>query len=230
MVVITLSSDTSELYETLPEVLELSSETEWEIGLINLWTFNSIPNVEKGKNSSFKFGDNLVKLETGSYEIDTIIEALKEKLNISDESNDLKIIGNNNTLKTEIYSSKAIDLSQQDSIAPILGFDREILVPNVWHYSKNQVSISNISSIIVSCNLVCSTYANGKETHSLYEFLPKVPPGYLINETPNPIIYVSLCTHKFQTISVKITDQNGSLLDFRGDRITVRLHIRKKQY
>lgn len=229
MVVITLSSNTSELHETLSEILELPGDRAYEIGLINLWTFNSIPNIIKGENSSFKYGDNLIKLDTGSYEIDNIIEAIKRKLNISEQSEELQIKGNNNTLQTEIYANKPIDLTQVDSIAPILGFNKSILKPYVWHYSTNPVSISNVTSIIVSCNLASNTYANGKETHTIYEFLPKVPPGYLINETPNPIIYVSLNTNKFQTIIVKVTDQKGSLLDFRGDRITVRIHIREKK-
>jgi len=228
MVVITLRSNTSDLYEHLQEIIELDKNREWEIGLINFSSYNSIANINKGTNSSFKYGDRLIELDTGAYEVEDIIKSLKNKLNIDGKKNKLIIRANVNTMKIEIHSDKAIDLTRSDSIAKILGFDNVVLQPNKWHYSKHLVNITSVDSILVECNLACGSYSEGKQNHIIYEFLPKVPSGYLINEVPSPIIYVPLNTHRIQTINVKVTDQNGSFIDFRGDTITIRLHIREK--
>jgi hypothetical protein len=227
MVVITLRSRSSDLYEHLQEILDLDKNKEWEIGLINFCTYNSIANVIKGKNSSFKYGDKLIDLDTGAYEVDDIILALKSKLN-SDEKK-LNIRANTNTMKLEIRSDKPIDFTSSTSIGKMLGFDNVILQPNKWYYSQHLVSITNINSIVVECNIACGSYFEGKQKHIIYEFSPRVPSGYLINETPNPIIYMPLNTHRIQSINVKVTDQEGSFIDFRGDIITIRLHIREKQ-
>jgi hypothetical protein len=229
MVVITLRSKSSNLYEHLQEIIELDKNSEWEIGLINFCSYNSIANVNKGTNSSFKYGDKLILLDTGAYELEDIIKSIKHKLNYDEKKNRLIIRANANTMKIEIYSDKPIDLTRSDSIAKILGFDNVVLQANKWHYSKHLVNISSIDGILVECNLACGSYFNGKEKHIIYEFLPKVPSGYLINEVPSPIIYVPLNTRRIQTINVKVTDQNGSFIDFRGDTITIRLHIREKQ-
>ena len=226
MAVITLSSKTSNLSDNLNRALELDRNRTYEIGLVNLWTCNSIPNISP-KNCRFKYGEQIIDLDTGSYEIVDIISALKTKLNIIGDS--LIIEGDPNTMKVGIYSNKEVDLSHENSLGKILGFDRVILEPNTWHYSKYLVSISQISTIIVSCNLACGSYADGEEKHIIYEFLPKVPAGYMINETPTPIIYVPINTYRIQFICVSITDQEGSLIDFRGDTITVKLHIREKR-
>ena len=226
MVVITLSSKTSDLHENLIHAIELDKNREYEIALINLWTCNSIPNITP-KNCSFKYGDKIAVLDTGAYEINNIISALKTKLNITDDS--LIINANPNTMKVSIFSDKPVDLSATNSIGKTLGFNKILLEANMWHYSDHLLSISQISTIIVSCNLACGSFANGVEKHTIFEFLPKVPAGYLINETPAQIIYVPLNTYRIQFINVRITDQEGSLIDFRGDTVTVKLHIREKK-
>lgn len=231
MVVITLSSkdkdSSSCLIEVLPTVLELDARYQYEIGLINLWTYNSVPNIIKNVNSSFKYGDSLIDLDTGSYEIDRIINEIKRKLNV--DSSNLIIQGNNTTMLCELKADKDVDLTMNTSLADILGFDREILAANKWHYSKRLVSITNITSFQVTCNIACGSYRNGQEVHTIFEFLPKVAPGFLINESPSPIIYFPLNTHRIQSIVIQVVDQNGKLVDFRGDSITIRVHIRKKE-
>lgn len=54
------------------------SKGVWEIGLIDLSTYNSIPNVEEGVNNIFYYGDKFIEIPTGSYEIEDLEQYLKK--------------------------------------------------------------------------------------------------------------------------------------------------------
>ena len=54
-----------------------------------------------------------------------------------------------------------------------------------------------------------------------------VEPGYKINEVPSDVIYLPINTRIINNISVNIIDQDGKLINFRGETITIRLHLKK---
>lgn len=224
-----LIGNSSELEEVLPHIIELDNNTEYEIGLISLWAYNAIPNIETNVNNRIGLGSHVVELEEGSYEIDDICSAIKKQLNGWGDD-DFILKANNNTLKCEIRSKKdPIDLSIGNSMASLLGFDKEILAPNKWHYSKKPISIIRVNSIRVECNLARGTFRNGIEGHTIHEFYPNVPPGFMFLEQPTSIIYVPINTNQIQTISIRLVDQDGRLINFRNEIITVRINIRRKR-
>jgi hypothetical protein len=197
-------------------------EGEWEIGLVNLCTYNSIPNIEHGVNNLFHYANKVLEIPEGSYEIDDI------KRYLHDNGVAVKINANKNTLKCEILFDKVIDFSKPGSIGPLLGFDRVVLKPNVRHHSHNQVDINRVNSIRVECSIARGSYLNGKEGHTIHEFFPKVPPGFKIVEAPPTIIYVPINTNRISSITVQLFDQDGRAINFRGETITVRLHLRRR--
>lgn len=216
------------MHTLLPNVLELDRNEKYELALLSFWAYNSIANIIEGVNSSFTYAGRTINLPTGAYEIDDIFKTIQEKLSLSSEKKEYLILrGNFNTLKTEIMSSHPVDFTSNTSVASVLGFDKIILEPNKWYYSTNIVNINQLSLINISCNLVTGVYNDGESSHIIHQFMPTADPGFLIYEKPTPLIYLPLNTHTIQSVHVKVTDQEGNPLDFRSDKIVIRLHIRK---
>jgi len=59
--------------------------------------------------------------------------------------------------------------------------------------------------------------------HTLHEFGINVPPGYKRTVTPHNLIYLPI---NCDEISTRIVDQNGDLVNLRGENVSIRMHIR----
>ena len=57
------------------------------------------------------------------------------------------------------------------------------------------------------------------------QFFPAVSPGFKIIEIPTQVIYLPLTTKTINNIQIRIVDQDGTLVNFRGEVINMRLHI-----
>lgn len=198
------------------------SEGNWEIGLVDLSTYNSIPNIEKGVNDKFYYGDDKeISIPEGSYEIENLEEELKKHLHI-------RLHANNNTLKAEIKCSEDIHFEKDHTIGPLLGFEKKVYPKNKEHTSTNTVNIVKVNTIRVECNIVRGSFQNGIEGHTIHEFYPTVEPGYKILVIPNPIIYLPVNVQRINTVSIHFKDQNGDLINFRDEIVSLRLHLRKR--
>nr|CAH7717076.1 unnamed protein product [Callosobruchus chinensis] len=134
---------------------------------------------------------------------------------------------NRNTLRYEIKSNKAIHFEKPESIAGLLGFERKTLSPNKWHISSSPVNISKVNSICVDCNLIKNSYKNNTSVHILHMFYPNVPSGYRIIEKVQNVIYLPINTNYIDEVILKIIDQDGDLINFQGEVITVRVHLKE---
>lgn len=215
----------SELYPPL----ELT-DGNYVIGLVDLMTYNSIPNVEAGVNNLFYYDNHEIEIDEGSYEIEDINRFISNKVRHVKQNEAMVgcwIRANNNTLKVEIKSIAPIDFTKENTIGPLLGFSKKLLQPNVMYASDLPVNITRVDTIKVECNIVRGAYENGKESHNIHEFYPLVEPGYKIVQQPRTIIYLPLNTKRISTITVALKDQNGRKLNLRGESLSVRLHLKK---
>lgn len=232
---VTLNSKSSILETTLFPALRLSESKEWEAALLDFTTFNSIPNVSEGLNNKIYYykskddkgnliDEHVISLSTGAYEIDDINKVLQKKLG---EKN-IKIEANNSLLKAEITSKYYIDFSKPNSIGSLLGFptSAKVLEPNVTHIGINTVNIIQVNVINISCNIIQGSYLNGVNKHILHSFYPTVEPGFKIVEKPHNLVYLPLSTSHISDIVLNVLDQDGNQVDFRGETITVRIHIK----
>lgn len=220
---LTISGTSSILEAQYIPPLELSSYKNYTLGLIELLTFNSIPNVDVS-NNKFYVGEEVVTIPTGSYEIEDIERYVQSALN--DKRIIVNIKPNNNTLRSEIKCSSDINFEPDDSIGSLLGFAKRVLPANISHESDLPVAILKVNALRVECNITAGAYINERKVHTIHEFFPVVPPGYKIVEVPSHVIYLPVTSKTIDHIQLRLVDQNGDLVNFRGEVITIRLHIK----
>lgn len=221
---LSLSGTTSILEAQYFPPIELSSNKNYVLGLVELLSFNSIPNIDIGKNK-FYVGKEVVVLPTGSYEIEDIERYLQEQL--APKSISINLKPNNNTLRSVIRCNQNIDFRPQDSIARLLGFTQRELSSNTTHSSDLPVAILKVNALRVECNITSGAYINGRKVHTIHEFFPAVPPGYKIIEVPSQVIYLPIAVKVIDHLQLRIVDQDEELVNFRGEVITIRLHIKE---
>lgn len=252
-----ITGRTSVLSIELTPSIKLDPNKDYVIGVIDLQTFNSVPNIEFGRNK-FYIGEHVVIIPPGQYEIEDLDKYIKKSLRIKQDPNDsdfeyyiessdddddgiveskppkptqervpyFSLLANSNTLKCIIESSMPVNFEPDDSIRDILGFDKVTLSAYEKHESNRPVNISKVSVMQVECNIATGSFKNGQPAHVLHEFYPHVPPGFKIIEVPTTIIYSEVNTRTINNVTVRIIDQNGEPIDFRGEEITLRLHLK----
>ena len=111
-----------------------------------------------------------------------------------------------------------IDFNIDNSFGELLRFEKIIVgnstnVENTTESSK-VVEITFIKNVSIECNLVSSSYLNGKKTNILYRFTIPAPLGYDFEINPKNIIWLPL--KSFNSISFRLVDDKGKLLNLRG--------------
>lgn len=269
---LTLSGRSSILTANYFPPIELN-DGEYVCGLIDLQTFNTIPNVDIN-NNCFHFGygngqshpfeiensvdgisyditndiasepnvlrkipistlecDSLyydlheIVIPVGSYEIDDIYKYLKKILTKDSIKFELRV--NKNTLKCEILCSQPIDFSGNRSIGSLLGFSSRILKQSVVHESDMSVNVFRVNALRLECSITTGAYVNNTSARTIHEFCPTVPPGYKIIEVPRNVIYLPVAVRTIHTLTIKIIDQNNQIVNFCGEEITIRIHVKK---
>lgn len=207
------------------DVIEKSKKTQYT-GEDNNINEKAVP--EK-KQSLLKRKRKLacVKIPTGSYELNDLNQYLQKQLK---DIVALSLEANKNTLQCEILCSQPVNFSEPNSIGPLLGFRQGgILKENVLHESSSPADILKVNVIRIECNIIQGAYFNNQLSHTIHEFSPKVPPGYKIIEVPRNVIYFPVTVKSIREICLSIVDQRNQLINFRGETITIRLHLKRMQ-
>lgn len=169
------------------------SDGDYVIGLVDLATYNSIPNVEEGINDKFYYGDSLedlkeITISEGAYEIEDLEQYIRQRMSEGENGNNVvefSLQANNNTLKSELFCKQySISFEKDNTIGPLLGFNRRLLKANELHVSDSAVKIIKVETIRVDCNIARGSFENGVESHVIHEFYHDSAPGYKIVETP----------------------------------------------
>ena len=222
---LSLSGQSSILEAEFFPPIELSKNKSYVLGLVELLTFNTIPNIDESNNKFYIVGEETpITVPTGSYEIDDLEKYLTKKLEVKKIT--LKLKANNNTLHCSIKCSHQINFNPDDSLAGLLGFKTQIIPANKLVASDHPVKILRVNALRVECNLTAGAYLNGERVHTIHEFFPAVPPGFKIIEIPAQVIYLPITVNIINSIQIRILDQDGNLANFREETITIRLHIK----
>lgn len=198
-------------------------QLQYGLALTSFDTFNSIPNITH-TNNLFHFGSKIIIIPTGSYEITDLNRAITAQL---DKDEHVSITANNNTLKTHIKTSEAIDFTKSNSVGPLLGFTiKRVLDKNQRHESDEPCNILTVNSLLINCNVTTGSYKNGTTAHTIYQFFPSVPPGFKIIERPLHLTYLPISVKTLTEITLHICDQDGKIVNFRGETVTIGLHLK----
>lgn len=201
---------------------------DYECCLIDFHAYNSIPNVDYD-NNLFHIGDNVIEIPIGSYELEDIVDFLTDIYKNMNGNKSIDITANNNTLQIEILSSHdAIFFDRQRSIGKLFGFDERILESGTRHLSNLPVNILKVNALQIQCSITTGAYMNNLPAHTIHEFGINVPPGYKLDEIPRNLIYLPVNINVISSLTIWIVDQEGRLINFRGEEITLRLHLRSK--
>lgn len=222
---------------TFSPPLYLDPKKNYEMALITLESYYSIPNIN-ASNNTFVYSDGsqakTITIPTGSYELADIDAEIQRHMKINgdwDRTTNtpfIKLGVNTATLKCVINITNivySVDMTAS-TIRNLLGFNARML-GDYSNEGDNTVNILNINSIMVTCNLIGGSYIDGVALPIIYSFFPDVSPGEKIIESPRNLIYLPITSSgSIGQIQIQLLDQNRDLIDLRGEIITVRLHIK----
>lgn len=231
----TLTGVSSRLSADIYPPLLLDPKYEYSLALTGFHTYNSIPNIEDGRNKLYYYQGSTLKtvtIPTGAYEVGDIERYLQKIIVPQPASKDemdefFSLKPNTNTLKCELKSVYDIDFTRKDNIGVLLGFSAKKLPKKQLHESDRPVNIVKVSTIRVECNIINGSYYNGKPSHTLFEFSPMVDPGFAIDIEPKNLVYLPVNRHIISNISVNILDQGSYPINFLGEQIIVRLELKR---
>ena len=228
-----VAGNKSEIIDNYSTPLKLNPKSQYEIALVNLETWHSFPNIDKSNNKLKYSNDNgvtwhVLYIPEGCYELDELDKEIERQLKLKKHLVNIKLTSNTSTLKSimEISGNFKVDFREPESINRILGFKEKVYHAG-YNESENNVNILSVNSIFVELNIINGSYVKGKRKAIIYSFFPEVSPGYKIVETPRNLVYLPVNTNEISSIEVKLTDQNGKLLNLRGEDVTIRFHLRE---
>ena len=251
---ILLSKKSAKIRTQFNPLIELDAGKKYEMSLLNLETYFSFPNID-ATNNHFRYIPNPderssdsdersddrgsrpwtdVFIPEGCYEItdinDYIQRTMKENGHYDTVNNEyyISLQPNTNTLKSvlNIAPNYKVDFRSDNSIRAVLGFAKKIYNEG-YNESEQIVNIMNVTSLRITSDIIGASYTNGSTANVIYSFFPNVGPGYKIIEVPTNLVYLPVTLSTISSMETKLTDQNGKLVNLRGEELSIRFHIRE---
>lgn len=233
-----VSGNDSQILTRFNPPLQLREEKSYEMALVNLETYYSIPNIHAG-NNSFRYspddGANWfpIALSTGSYGIDDINDEIQRQMRIHKHKAKIILDANRATLRATLTLARnyRVDFDVPSSLNTVLGFERQAYAydrsTNGYIEGEHIVNIISINSILVNSDIIHGSYVDGAQQSTIYSFFPGVDPGMKIIQTPKNLVYLPVTLKTINRMQTYLTDQDGSPIDLRGEYLTIRFHLRE---
>jgi len=222
----------SDMNINFPVPIELNSNRNYQAGLLWFSAYNTIFNVDENNNQLNYSVDNqkyIASLDKGAYEINQMNIEFQRLMGLKDHAV-ISIGIDRSTSKSTITVPKGIeiDFSNSKTIGNILGFKKKVIKAG-YHKSDNIVQITNISTINIECSIIQNSYINGKQTNIIYSFPSYTVPvgGKIIERISYPIYLPIIQTSTISNIQIRIVDEDGNLINFNGEEISMALELRQ---
>ena len=226
-----LSGNDSRLSTSFIPALEFEDACSYEIALASLETYYSFPNIDEGNNRILVYLKKkwlCFHIPVGCYELKAIDNELQRQIvRAGGAKDDVKLSPNLNTFKCEMLLNEGVqvDFCGSNSIRTVLGFEAKIYTER-FNTSEKMVNIMRVNSILVFCDLIGASYLNSSQEPISYSFFPDVSPGEKIVMHPTTLIYLPVSLDVIPQMTAWLTDQDKKPLDLRGEKLTLKFHIR----
>ena len=128
---------------------------------------------------------------------------------------------------TVIGAKCKVSFDVPNSLASVLNSKQNIVYGAGRHASEKLVNITSVNSILVHFDIIHSSYMRGTQAPVVYNFFPNEAPGQKILEAPHNLICLPGTVDVISTLPVWLTEQDGELLYLRGEKLTIRFHLRE---
>jgi hypothetical protein len=222
------------------QLLTLDPDKEYKIGLLSysLWYAWFNVSAEIGNNKFYYNNGSLNRVLTipdGQYGISALNSQIKVLITaVGDNSDNIKIEGNYNTLKVEItqLNGYVVQFPSTNSLYRILGFYVNQTLVAGLNSSPIQPDITlGVDALSINCSILDSRYniTNNSTSTSLILLNVNTTPGSNISQTiPSPTyLPVSVSGH-INNIHFTITSQDGTALNLNGENVSLSLHIQEQ--
>ena len=230
--------DKSTHEEHLLQPLQTNNK-QFKIAITFLSAYNGIFNVTS-KNSKFYFKKNhidedfvQIRIPEGAYEIESLNDEIKriliDKEYYTESTYPFTIKPNFSTLGSIIaisFQGPIIGFVFQDSFGKLLGFNETILWGE-YNLSPNPVDILSFDNIFIETDIAQGMIFKGKRTGIIHNWTMTVDPGYkYVEKFAGGISWYMMETKDFiSSINLKLINENGDLVSFNGQSVTLRLSI-----
>jgi len=235
---ILLSEKSTHIRTKFRPLIQLDRDRKYEMALVNLETYYSFPNIDSS-NNNFRYSPNNgvtwvdINIPEGSFELvdlsQCIMRVMKENGHYDTAADEyyISLEPNNNTLKSvlNIATNYKVDFTTANSIRTVLGFNAQVYTSG-YNESENIVNIISVNSLRITSDIIGSSYSNGSTENIIYCFFPSVGPGYKIIEVPVNLVYLPITMSTISSMETKLVDQNGKLINLRGEELSIRFHIK----
>lgn len=237
---LTFNSNKTDFNYKFNTPLKLKSNRNYELALQYFSTSNYLVNITQYNNRFIYSIDNganwiTLLLDPGAYEYTNINSEIRrqmiEKKHADTKGEPFITIGAVlQTFKIYINISNPtykVDFTQPKTFRSLLGFNSKILNSG-YNISDSTAQITTVSSIQIHCDLIAGSFHNGKQSNILYSFPSYlVPSGYKMNVIPANMFYLPINRNIIDSISFRVTDDEENTLDFRGEEMSVAVHLRQ---
>jgi len=222
------------------QLLNLNPDKHYKIGLLSYSLWYSWYNVsaEIGNNKFYYNNgslDRVLTIPDGQYGISSLNSTIKVLITaVGDNSDNIKIEGNYNTLKVEItqLNGYVVQFPSVNSLYKIFGFYvNQVLVAGV-NVSSVQPDITlGIDALSINCSILDSRYniTNNSTSTSLILLNVNVSPGSSINAVVASPTYLPIAVNgNINSLQFTITSQDGTAVNLNGENVSLSLHIQEQ--
>ncbi|XP_065355987.1 uncharacterized protein LOC135963024 [Calliphora vicina] len=234
-ITLTLSSISSELSANYFPPIVLDGE--YECALTDFHSYNSIPNVDI-YNNKFHIGEHVIEIPIGSYELNDIVDYIKEQYKRYNPKNKIDIEANNNTMQillgfAEDYNK--IILNGKHELILLRNKNDADLVYSSVSTEKGKMTISNISWRIPHVQLSDFSKLNIIKTINSGASIPIAFRSWdchinpLLNIGTNHIWNVKLAANRERPRFVLVAFQNDDKF-VHCDLTNMKVHLNSESY